>query len=169
MPRKSSHSRYQLTKSDLALWVSSGLGLLLLILTLGWEGGQLVLYTVFIVLSVEGILDLLNWLQRDDYLPSILLVWALAAIAMAVWLYSRGEILLLVAIFGIGPWLAIVVLGTSRAYRSYLHWSAGKGRPRAQYRLAELYYYGQGVKEDLQAAVHWYRPGCPKALLKGGT
>lgn len=166
MPRKSSVSRYKLTASDLALWLSAGLGLMLVVMNFGWEGGQLILYAAFVVLSVEGVLDLLNWLQRDDYLPSILLIWALAAIAMAAWLIGRGEYLLLASLFGVSPWLAIAILGGARARRNYLHWSAKKGRARDQYRLAEMYYYGQGVQEDLQSAVHWYHQAAQQRYSK---
>jgi TPR repeat protein len=166
MRRKSSISRYKLSKSDLALWLSTGLGLILLPLTLGWEDSQLFVYAFFVVLSVEAVLDLLNWLQRDEYLPSILLIWVLAALAMGSWLFIRHEYLLLVSLFGAIPWLAIAVMAAGRAYRSYLHWSAKRGKARDQYRLAELYYYGTGVKENLETAVHWYHQAAQKRYTR---
>jgi len=166
MPRKRSVSRYKLSKSDLALWFSAATALLLLTMTLGWQESRLIVYGAFMLFSIQGVLDLLNWLQRDDFLPSILLIWALTALAMVTWLLINEDHILLLGMFGAIPWLAIAVLGASRGYRAYLHWSAKSGKARDQYRLAELYYYGTGVKEDLDAAVHWYHQSAQKRYSK---
>ena len=166
MPKKHSLSRIKLSKSDLALWFSASAALLLLTMTLGWEDSRLIIYGVFIVFSIQGVLDLLNWLQHDDFLPSILLLWALAALAMITWLLISKQHSLLIAIFGLIPWLAIAALAVSRGYRAYLHWSAKRGKARDQYRLAERYYYGSGVAEDLEKAVHWYHQAAQKRYSK---
>lgn len=166
MPKKHSLSRIKLSKSDLALWFSASAALLLLTLTLGWEDSRTLIYGVFIIFSIQGVLDLLNWLQHDDFLPSVLLLWALAALAMITWLLISNQYQLLIAMFGLIPWLAIAALGVSRGYRAYLHWSAKRGKARDQYRLAERYYYGNGVKEDLEKAVNWYHQAAQQRYSK---
>jgi len=166
MPSKRSLSRYKLSKSDLALWFSAAVALVLLVVSLGWEDSRLIVYAVFIIFSVQGVLDLLNWLQRDDYLPSVLLIWAVLALAMMAWLLYSDEYILLISLFGAIPWLAIAVLAIGHSYRHYLHWSAKQGKARDQYRLAELYYYGNGVNEDLETAVHWYHQSAQQRYSK---
>ena len=88
--------------------------------------------------------------------PVLLILWTPVALGIAVWLGVSDQLLLLLALFCLAPWLAIATLVLAHAYRGYIKWRATGGNAVAQFRLAELLYYGDGVDEDLKSAVHRY-------------
>ena len=167
MPRKrSSRDRRKIAISDLALLLAAVVAAIGVASVLGWQGATATFYLAFLVMSVLAFLDLLTWLREPGYPPTLLMLWAPIALGLAVWLAISGQLLLLLALFCLAPWLAVGSLVSTRAYRAVLMWRARDGNAAAQFQLAEIFYYGDGLPEDIKTAVHWYHLSAQQRNVK---
>jgi hypothetical protein len=151
-----SSDRGAATDTDILLAITIGLCAVALGWGLGWQHFSWVVYLACLVVMVQALLDLLNWVMRDEPLSPMILVWTTAALAVLVWMLVEEHYLPALVMLTIPPWLAILILLGGRLHVHYLKWAAAKGGTRAQYRYAQLLYYGKGVPEDHQQAIHWY-------------
>jgi hypothetical protein len=160
VPTRSMNTRRRqsrISDLDLLLGVAVALAAVTLAWGLGVAGMSWALLVVLGVALVVSYMDLLGFLIRYDPFPVHALIWGAASAAMAGWLLYGGRYLTLLAFLAAPPWLAFAILFYQRGRILYLRWAARQGHPSAQYRLAERYYYGDGVPEDTQQAVHWYQ------------
>ena len=168
MPKKrsSADKRGRLPPSDLALLLAGVMVAIGTASTMGWQGATVAFYILFLVASIQAFLDLLVWVRNPDHPPLLLILWAPIALGIAVWLGVTDQLLLLLTLFCLAPWLAIGTLVAARAYRTFLKWRAADGDAAAQYHLAEIFYYGDGVDEDIKSAVHWYHLSAQQRNIK---
>lgn len=153
---RSSNRRFLGSDTDILLAITIGLCAVALGWGLGWEHFPWIVYLICLVMLVQTLLDLLNWIMRDEPLSPLILIWVATVVAVLIWMAVEKRYLPMTAMLTLPPWLAILVLLAGRLQLAYLRWAAASGRTRAQFRYAQRLFYGQGVAEDPQQAIHWY-------------
>jgi len=142
--------------ADLILWITVALSVVALTWALEWKHFSWVIYLGALMALVIAIVDVLHWLLRSDPLQPLILVWIAVSIGVAVWLAVSGQYLLLLLLLTISPWTAMVVVAGNRLRGWLYRASATRGHARAQYRWAQMLFYGDGVAEDVERALYWY-------------
>lgn len=88
--------------------------------------------------------------QTDDGIDSLLVKVGLHYDSESQYLFSRGEF-----------WLGVYNTDYAKANEWFLL-SADKGHGKAMLRLGDAYYFGLGVRHDLNTAMKWYEAAADK-------
>ena len=160
--RGSGRKERRLSDTDIMLWATAALSALALGWGLGWEDFQWALYAGAIIVMVLALLDLYAWLLRDEQLSPLVLVWVALPAVEVVWLLINERYLMALLLLTIPPWLTLLVQLAGRLRIIWFRHAAKRGHTRAQFRLGEMLYFGDGVREDVQQALHWYHQAAQK-------